>query len=149
MSDFNDKVIAEFRVNDGKVESAGFGTSLVLLHTTGARSGQPRVNPAMSMRDGDGWLVVASARGAATDPGWAHNLRAHPEISIEAHVDGRIETLEVTATELSGTARDAAFARFVEHAPAFESYQRRAADTRRLPVFQLTRRPGAQGGADG
>ena len=91
----------------------------------------------MSLRDGDGWLVVASAKGAATDPAWAHNLRAHPDTSIEAPVNGRIDTVEVTATELSGAARDAAFARFVERAPAFASYQRRAADTRRLPVFRL------------
>lgn len=76
MSAFNDKVIVEFRANDGRVDSAGFGTSLLLLHTTGARTGTLRVNPAMSLRDGDGWLIVASAKGAATDPAWAHNLRA-------------------------------------------------------------------------
>lgn len=146
MSDFNDRIIEEFRTYDGKVDSAGFGTSLVLLHTTGARSGQPRVNPAMSLRDGDGWLVVASAKGAAKDPAWAHNLRARPDTSIEAHLDGRNETVEVTATELSGAAYDAAFARFVERAPAFASYQRRAAATRRLPVFRLAPRRGTQPG---
>lgn len=144
MSDFNDKIIAEFRAGDGRVDSAGFGTSLVLLHTTGARSGQPRVNPAMSLRDDDGWLVVASAKGAAKDPAWAHNLRARPDISIEAHVDGLRETVEVTATELSGTTREAAFARFVDRAPAFAAYQRRAAETRRLPVFRLAPRLGTQ-----
>lgn len=137
MSSFNDSITAEFRANDGRVDSAGFGTNLVLLRSTGARTGKPRVNPALSLRDGDGWLVVASAKGAVTDPAWAHNLRAQNEISIEAHLDGRSETVEVTATELSGTDRDVAFARFVERAPAFASYQRRAAATRTLPVFRL------------
>ncbi|MGH3448442.1 MAG: nitroreductase/quinone reductase family protein [Nocardioidaceae bacterium] len=137
MNGYNDRIIAEFRANEGRVDSAGFGTSLLLLHTTGARSGEPRVTPAMSLRHGTGWLVVASAKGAAKDPAWAHNLRAHVKISIEAHVDGGAETIEVTATELSGTAYDAAFARFVERAPAFASYQRKAVRTRRLPVFSL------------
>lgn len=144
MNGFNDKIIAEFRTHDGRVDSAGFGIGLVLLHTTGARSGEPRVNPAMSLRDGDGWLVVASAKGAATDPAWAHNLRAHPEIRIEAHVDGRIETVGVVATELSGTVYDAAFARFVERAPAFASYRSRASASRHLPVFRLAPPAGAR-----
>jgi len=138
MSDFNDKIIAEFRAHNGRVDSAGFGTNLLLLHTTGARSGRPRVNPAMSLQDGDGWLVVASAKGAAKDPAWAHNLRVHPEISIEAHAGGRIATVSVTATELSGTAYDTAFTDFVQRAPAFAEFQRAAAEFRRLPVFRLS-----------
>jgi len=152
MNSFNDRIITEFRAYDGRVDSAGFETNLVLLHTTGARSGAPRVNPVMSLRDGDDWLVVASAKGVAKDSAWAHNLRAHPEVSIEAHLDGRSETVEVTATELSGTACDTAFARFVERAPAFELYRRRAAATRGLPVFRLTPRltaqPGDRSGAE-
>lgn len=146
MNNVNDRTIAEFRAHDGRVDSAGVGTNLVLLHTMGRRSGEQRVNPVMSLREGDDWLVVASAKGAAKDPGWAHNLRAHPETSIEAHMHGRREPVEVTAIELSGTAYDAAFARFVERAPAFESYQRRAIATRRLPVFRLTPRLTAQSG---
>lgn len=138
MSDFNDRIIAEFRGHGGRVDSAGFGTSLVLLHSVGARSGHPRLTPAMSLRDGDGWLIVASAKGAAADPAWAHNLRAQPEVSIEAPVDGRIERVAVTAHELSGATHRAEFARFVERAPGFASYQRKAAKSRRLPVFRLT-----------
>lgn len=137
MSTFNDAVIAEFRAHDGRVDSVGFADSLVLLHTTGARTGRPRVNPVMSQRDGDAWVVVASEKGAPTDPAWAHNLRAHPDVTIEARVEGRLETVEVTAHELSGASRDEAFTRFVARAPAFEAYQRRAAATRLLPVFRL------------
>lgn len=142
MSSFNDNVIAEFRANSGRVDSAGFGANLVLLHTRGARTGEPRVNPAMSLRDGDSWVIVASAKGAAADPAWAHNLRAHDEVSIEAHVNGRIETVEVIATELSGTDHETTFSRFIEQAPAFASYQRRAAATRTLPVFRLAPKAG-------
>ena len=113
MSGFNDRVIAEFRANGGRVEAAaGFGDSLVLLHTTGARSGERRVNPAMALRDGGGWLIVASAKGAPADPAWAHNLRAHADISIEARVADRDRTVEVTAAELTGAERDEAFARW-------------------------------------
>jgi deazaflavin-dependent oxidoreductase (nitroreductase family) len=140
MSVFNERIIAEFRANDGIVTSAGFGSSLVLLHTTGARTGEPRVNPAMSLRDGDGWLVVGSAKGADRDPAWAHNLRAGPQIVIEVRKGGERQTVEVCATELLDAARDAAFARFVDRAPAFAAYQRRAEGKRILPVFRLTPR---------
>lgn len=140
MSAFNDRIIEEFRRNDGRVDSAGFGTGLVLLHTVGATTGRPRTNPAMSLRDGDDWLVVASAKGAPRDPGWAHNLRARPQVEIEAVVDGHAETVAVTATELTGDERSAAFERFVSRAPAFADYQDRA--PRRLPVFRLSPRPG-------
>lgn len=139
MSAFNDRIISEFRSNDGRVDSAGFGTSLVLIHSRGARTGAERINPAMSLRDGDGWLAVASARGAPQDPAWAVNLRAHPDTEIEAVVDGTIATVPVRATELDGVDREAAFARFVRMAPAFAAYQRNA--DRRLPVFALTARP--------
>jgi deazaflavin-dependent oxidoreductase (nitroreductase family) len=138
MSEFNDGVIAEFRDNNGWVDSAGFGTSLVLLHTRGAKTGAERVNPAMSLRDGDDWLVVASAKGAPRDPAWAVNLRAHADVEIEAVVNGAAKTVAVTAAELDGQEYEAAFARFVSRAPAFESYQRRSG--RRLPVIRLTPR---------
>jgi deazaflavin-dependent oxidoreductase (nitroreductase family) len=139
MNDFNDRVIAEFRTHDGRVDSAGFGSSLVLLHTRGARTGVARVNPAMSIRDGDDWLVVASAKGAPRDPAWAINLRAHPEIEIEVPVDGTVRTIAVAAAELDGDEYEAAFARFAAQAPAFSTYQRRAG--RRLPVIRLSPRP--------
>ncbi|MCA0144336.1 nitroreductase/quinone reductase family protein [Blastococcus sp. LR1] len=137
MSDYNATIIAEFRANGGRVDSAGFGTHLVLLHTVGARTGQPRVNPAMSLRDGDAWLVVASAAGAEKDPAWAVNLRAHPHTEIEvATAHGEAQTVPVTATELDGEDYETAFARFVRRSSAFANYQRRAG-ARRLPVFRL------------
>lgn len=93
----------------------------------------------MSLRDGDDWLVVASAKGAPHDSAWAINLRAHPDIEIDAPVDGTVRTLAVRATELDGDEHEAAFARFAAQAPAFPTYQRRA--DRRLPVMRLSPRP--------
>lgn len=139
MSEFNDRIIAEFRANGGRVVSAGFGTNLVLLHTIGAKTGNPRVNPAMSLRDGDDWLVVGSAMGAPKDPAWIVNLRAHPDTTIEAVTDRGAETISVSAVELDGAEYEAAFARFVGRSSAFDAYQRRATE-RRLPVIRLARR---------
>jgi deazaflavin-dependent oxidoreductase (nitroreductase family) len=138
MSHFNDRVIAEFRTNNGRVHTGGFGTSLVLLHTRGAKTGAERVTPAMSLRDGDDWLVVASAKGAPRDPAWAVNLRAHPDMEIEAVVNGAAATIAAHAAELDGDEGTAGFARFVRAAPAFGAYQRNAC--RQLPVFRLTAR---------
>lgn len=133
-SNFNESVIAEFRATGGRVDTAGFGDRLVLLHTTGRRSGHERINPVTAIADGDGWLVTASAAGAPKDPAWAHNLRAHPTTTIET---GR-ETVPVTATELAGPDHDAAWKRFTDLSDAFAQYQERAT-TRRLPVFRLQR----------
>jgi deazaflavin-dependent oxidoreductase (nitroreductase family) len=136
MSEFNDRIIAEFRANNGRVESAGFGTHLVLVHTVGARSGQPRVNPAMSLRDSDDWLAIASAQRSAKDPAWAVNLRARPDTVIEvAAVEGP-RTVPVRATELAGDEYAAAFPRFEKCSSAFTTYQRRAAP-RLTPVIRL------------
>jgi deazaflavin-dependent oxidoreductase (nitroreductase family) len=136
MNRFNDRVVAQFRAGDGHVE--GWGDALVLIHHRGARTGTPHVNPAMSLRDGDDWLVVASAMGARDDPAWAVDLRALPEVRIEAVVDGSVATVPVLATELAGAEREAAFARFVAVAPAFAAYQAKAG--RLLPVIRFRRR---------
>ncbi|GAA4426892.1 nitroreductase family deazaflavin-dependent oxidoreductase [Georgenia halophila] len=143
MTEFNDRVIAEFRAQDGQV--GAWGTNLVLIHHRGARSGTERVNPAMSLRDGDSWLVVGSAMGAPRDPAWTINLRAHPDVEIEAVVDGALAAVPVRAFELAGKEREAAFARFVEMAPAFGRYQSKA--PRLLPVIRLARR--AESRSDG
>ncbi|GAB3555831.1 nitroreductase/quinone reductase family protein [Spelaeicoccus albus] len=136
MTEFNDRIIEEFRARNGRVDSAGFGSNLILLHTRGSRTGLERVNPALSLKDGDGWLVVASAKGAARDPAWAVNLRAHPQATIEAPIDGEIHTISVRAEELAGEEYEPAFSRFVKRSAAFTTYRQRAG--RRLPVIRLT-----------
>ncbi len=136
MSDFNAQVIAEFRANHGRVvRSGGFGNSLVLLHTTGARTGAARVNPVLARRDGDDWLISASAGGAPEHPAWFINLRANPDVAIETD-DGMVE---VTAQELTGDEYDRAWRGFTSQSPAFAEYQRRTGG-RRIPVVRLRRR---------
>ena len=133
MSDYNDRVIAEFRANGGRVQ--GYGSHLVLLHTTGAKSGEPRIAPAFSLEDDDAWLVVASAAGQPKHPAWYFNLVAHPDIAVETPAG----LVDVHATPLEGADYDTAWARFVDRAPTFAEYKERAGD-RQIPVVRLTRR---------
>jgi deazaflavin-dependent oxidoreductase (nitroreductase family) len=135
MTQFNDRIIAEFRAHGGRVETNGFGTGLVLIHSTGARSGTERVNPALSLKDGNDRLVIASSAGRPTNPGWYHNLRAHPDITIETP-EG---TEQVTAVELDGDQYAAAWHQFDNFSPAFARYEQDAGQ-RRLPIFRLRRR---------
>ena len=83
MSDFNQQIIDEFHANRGTVTTMGFGDRLVLVHSTGAKSGAPRTNPLMGIPDGDGWLIAASKGGAPDNPDWYHNLLANPAASVE------------------------------------------------------------------
>ena len=134
MSTFNEGIIAEFRENGGVVESHGFGSDLVLLHTTGARTGEERVNPLMAVADEGSWLIVASFAGAPRHPAWYFNLQANPDATIETGVD----EIPVTATDLEGAAYDRAWALVAARSDAFEGYAARAG--RRIPVVRLTRR---------
>lgn len=135
-SSFNQTIIDEFRANDGMVTTAGFGRGLVLLHHVGAKSGQQRISPLMSIRpDHDTWLIAASKAGAPDNPAWFHNLQAHPDVTIE--VAGG-DVVPVTADVLTGDERDAAWARFTSLSKAFQEYQE--ATDRVIPVVALHRR---------
>lgn len=135
MADFNASIIDEFRANGGHVETAGFGDSLVLLHTVGAKSGEQRVNPLMAIATEDGWMVVASAAGSPRHPAWFHNLVANPAARVEI---GTGEVVDVEATQLDGIEYDTAWAAFTARSRGFESYKERA-DGRRIPVIALKR----------
>jgi deazaflavin-dependent oxidoreductase (nitroreductase family) len=135
MSDFNEQIIEEFRANDGHVETMGFGDSLVILHSTGARTGRERVNPVLAIPVDDGWLIAASKAGAPDNPGWYANLVAHPETTIETGT----ATVEVTATEILGDDYEAAWGRFTAQSGAFEQYAEKAGD-RHIPVILLSPR---------
>ena len=134
MSDFNDRVIAEFRANHGKVGGNFEGAPLLLLHSVGAKSGQTRVSPMMYLPDGDRFLVFASKAGAPDNPDWFHNLKANPAAAIEVGDD----TLDVHAEELTGSERDQKYAEQAALYPGFADYEKLT--DRVIPVVALTRR---------
>lgn len=130
---WNDQIIAEFRANAGKVGGPFEGATLLLLHTTGAKTGKTRINP-LVVFDIDGTMtIVGSYAGADHDPAWLHNLRAHPR----AHIEIGTDAYDVEAREMSTAEREAAFARIVEQAPGFGEYQ--AKTDRVIPVIELRR----------
>lgn len=135
MTDFNERIVDEFRSNGGTVETAGFGRRLVLLHHLGARSGETRVSPVMALPSEQGWVIAASKGGAPENPAWFHNLLAHPDTVIETPDEGEVA---VHATPLEGAERDAAWARFLEASPGFAQYEQRTSRT--IPVVELRRR---------
>jgi deazaflavin-dependent oxidoreductase (nitroreductase family) len=136
MSDFNRAVIEEFRANDGKVGGGFAGAPMVLLTTTGAKSGEKRVNPLVGLVDGGTLYVVASKAGAPTSPDWYHNLLANPEVEVEFGGD----RFEATAVPIvSGAERDRLYAAQVAAQPGFADYEK--ATTRVIPIVELRRRP--------
>ncbi|WHT21617.1 nitroreductase/quinone reductase family protein [Crossiella sp. CA-258035] len=130
--DFNKQVIEEFRANNGRVGGYFEGSRLLLITTTGARSGKPHTNPVGFYPDGDGRnMIIGSAGGSPKHPDWFHNLVANPLLTVE---DG-VFTYEAKATVLTGEARDQAFARAVEADAGWAEYQ--AKTTRVIPVVIL------------
>jgi deazaflavin-dependent oxidoreductase (nitroreductase family) len=132
--DFNRRIIEEFRANQGMVGGPFAGAPVVLLTTTGAKSGRRRVNPLVALPGEGGVLYVfASKGGAPTNPDWYHNLLAHPEVEVEFGDD----RYPATATQITGAERDRIFARQAARFPAFDGYQR--STTRVIPVVELRR----------
>lgn len=131
MSDWNTHIIEEFRANGGKVGGQFEGAPLLLLHTTGARSGQERINPVMYRTDGDDLVVFASKAGADTNPDWYHNLRANPGATVEVGSD----TKPVRARVASQDERDRLWAAQKKEWPGFADYETKT--TRQIPVVIL------------
>lgn len=130
--DWNTQVITEFRKNHGKVGGNFEGAPIVLIHSTGARSGKLRVNPVMYLKDGRRILVFASKGGADTNPDWYYNLKAHQDTQIEVGD----ETIEVRADEIKGQERDKLFAKQVSLYPQFGEYQRKT--KRVIPIIAFS-----------
>src|ERR1700761_1353876 len=128
---FNKTVTDEFRANDGKVTGQFAGADLLLLTTTGAKSGQPRLSPLAYFRIDGKLLILGSFAGADVNPAWVHNLRANRS----AHVEIGNEASDVVARELPAAERDELFAKITAVAPGFAEYQ--AKTTRVIPVFEL------------
>jgi deazaflavin-dependent oxidoreductase (nitroreductase family) len=129
--DWNSKIIEEFRANGGKVGGGFEGAPLLLLHTTGARSGRERVNPVMYQKVDDGYAVFASKGGAPVNPDWYHNLLANPRVRAEIGT----ETVELTARVADGEARERIWTAQKSAYPGFADYERKT--TRQIPVVIL------------
>ncbi|ULE32800.1 nitroreductase family deazaflavin-dependent oxidoreductase [Mycobacterium sp. IDR2000157661] len=130
---FNATVIDEFRANGGKVGGPFEGADLLLLHTTGAKSGQQRISPLAYFTIEGRLIIIGSYAGADKDPAWVHNLRADPRARIEVGT----EAYDVDVRELPTAERDALYAKVVEAVPVFADYQ--ANTNRVIPLFELVK----------
>lgn len=135
MSEFNTKVIEEFRANGGKVGGMFEGSPMVILTTTGARSGKTVTNPLMYLPDGDRIVVIASNGGADNHPAWYHNIKANPDITVEVGTEKYAARAEVVTDRAE---RDALYARMVAIAEGFAAYERNT--DRLIPVITITRK---------
>ncbi len=133
-TDWNTKIIEEFRANAGQVGGQFEGAPMLLLTTTGAKSGQKRVNPMMYLGDGDEVYVFASKAGAPTNPDWYHNLIANPAVTVELGAD----TFDATASVVERAERDRIYAEQASRYPGFAEYQEKT--DRVIPVVALHRR---------
>ena len=133
MSDWNTKIIEEFRANQGRVGGSFQGAPMLLLTTTGRRTGERRTNPMMYLADGGRLLVFASKGGAPTNPDWYHNLVTNPEVTVEVGT----ESYQAHATALQGDERDRLYAEQSRRYPGFAEYQRNT--SRVIPVVALVR----------
>ncbi|MGA5765045.1 nitroreductase family deazaflavin-dependent oxidoreductase [Nonomuraea bangladeshensis] len=130
-NDFNQQIIDEFRANGGRVGGMFEGSPLLLLTTTGARSGRQVTTPVMYLPDDERYVIIASNAGADTHPAWYHNLRPHPVATVEVGT----ETFQAKAVPVEGEERDQLYARMVAVAPQFADYERKT--SRRIPVLAL------------
>jgi deazaflavin-dependent oxidoreductase (nitroreductase family) len=136
MADWNTKLIEDFRANQGQPGGNFRGAHVLLLTTTGARSGRQHTNPLVYLPDDSNPALVyifATKAGAPTNPDWYYNLVANPTVTLEVGA----ETFTATATEVKGPERDRIYAKQVTIMPGFGEYER--ATTRVIPVIALTR----------
>jgi deazaflavin-dependent oxidoreductase (nitroreductase family) len=133
MKDFNQQVIEEFRANGGKVGGMFEGAPMMLLTTTGAKSGQPRIAPLVYTTDGDRIVIIASKGGAPTHPDWYHNIAANPEVTVE--VGG--ETYTGRADVAQEPERTRLYKAQADLMPQFHEYQKNTERT--IPVVTITR----------
>ena len=131
VNDWNSKFIEEFRSSGGNVSGQFEAAPLLLLHTTGAKSGKERVNPMMYQLVGDAYAVFASKAGAPTNPDWYHNVLAHPEVSAEIGA----ETVLLHARVAAAEERERIWTVQKERYPGFADYER--STTREIPVVIL------------
>ncbi|MHB8468237.1 MAG: nitroreductase family deazaflavin-dependent oxidoreductase [Gaiellaceae bacterium] len=133
MNDYNSSIVEEFRANAGKVGGSWEGRDLLLLTTTGRKSGKRHTTPIVYTRDGERLLVYASKAGAPSHPDWFLNLEANPAVVVEVGA----ERYDAIATPLAGAERDERFAEQKQRFPTFAEYEQKT--SRVIPVVALTR----------
>ncbi len=133
MKAFNKYIVDEFRANGGVVGGPFEGATLLLLTSTGAKSGQPRLAPLAYLTIDGKMIIIGSKAGADTNPDWVHNLRANPR----AHIEVGAEACDVTARELPPEVHDETWPKVVALAPGFGDYQSKT--SRIIPLFELQR----------
>ncbi len=131
---FNAGIIDEFRANGGKVGGMFEGAPMLLLTTTGAKSGNPYTTPVVHTDDGDRIVIIASKAGADTHPDWYHNIVANPEVTVELGT----ETFQATGSVAKGEERQRLYDAQAEQMPNFKEYAEKT--TREIPVVVLTRK---------
>lgn len=132
-NDFNTAIIEEFRANAGKVGGMFDGRTMLLLHSTGAKSGQERVNPLVYQPLDDTWAVFGTKGGAPTNPDWFHNLVVNPAAKIEVGTD----TVDVRARVAGDEERDGIWEQQKQDVPGFADYEK--STDRTIPVVILER----------
>lgn len=134
MSDWNQKIIEEFRANQGKVGGHFKNMTLLLLHTTGAKSGLPRLNPAAYTEDKGRLVIIASKGGADSHPDWYYNVVANPNVTIEVGT----EKYDAVATVEQEPERNRLYDRMAAQYPGYEEYRQKT--SRIIPVITLLRK---------
>lgn len=134
-NEFNERIIAEFRANGGKIGEPFATADMVLLHTVGRKSGAQRVNPLMSLPKGDDIVIFASMGGAPQHPDWFHNIVAQPDVTVEVGTETKPMHARIL---MEGAERDALYAEQAAKFPQFAEYA--AATDRVIPVVVLSER---------
>lgn len=131
VQDWNAKIIEEFRANQGQLDGQFAGSPVLLLGTTGAKTGRPRTNPVMYLDLEGHRYVFASKAGADVNPDWYHNLRANPQVTVEVGA----HSYRATATTVAGADRDRIYEEQVRRYPQFGEYASKT--SRVIPVVDL------------
>jgi deazaflavin-dependent oxidoreductase (nitroreductase family) len=137
MAAVNADVVQQYRENNGVIKSGLFaGMPGLLLHTKGAKSGKPRVNPLYRFDFKGSWYVIGADGGNSKTPAWVHNLRAESKVSVEVGTATGVVVYEVLARELPEPERNQVWAALMHEIPHIVGFQAKA-DRRMIPVFEL------------
>jgi deazaflavin-dependent oxidoreductase (nitroreductase family) len=137
MSENSDPNIATFRANNGRVGGYFEGAHLVLMTTTGAKSGEKREALTMAVEADGALYVIASKAGADTNPAWYHNMLVHPEVGVELSTDDGIDAFSATAVPVPREKRDELYAEVAARNPGFAGYEQKT--SRVIPMVELRR----------